>query len=182
MVAIHHFCEWSLTLSRNCRHFLRFAFKVVLASTAVYWTNQWEVWSHLDENKKRTYEQLLDCSKAIIRQNTPDALKFQVILHGAAREFVLSAFAVHQTHTPPTNPMSAQRLFPLILCVDPLQIPTFVNKDLCALTTHYYNQGVLNTFDFLVNIPTKACSLYDTVADQLNAPPQKAAAASKWTE
>lgn len=105
-----------------------------------------------------------------------------IIAHGAAREFRAVRICRAPEHTPATNPMSAQRLFPLILSVDPLQIPAFVNKDLCALTTHYYNQGVLNTFDFLVNIPTKACSLYDTVADQLNAPPQKAATASKWTE
>lgn len=50
----------------------------MLTSTVVYWTNQWEVWSQLDVNKKRTYEQLLSCSKAIIQKNTPEALKLQV--------------------------------------------------------------------------------------------------------
>lgn len=55
----------------------RFTFKVVLASTAVYWTNQWEVWSQLT-SKEPAYQQLITCSKALISQNTPNSLKFQV--------------------------------------------------------------------------------------------------------
>ncbi|XP_055315017.1 uncharacterized protein LOC129575427 [Sitodiplosis mosellana] len=56
---------------------LKFAFKVVIASTAVYWTNQLEVWSQLSR-KERAYDKLIACAKAYIAKNTPDSLKLKV--------------------------------------------------------------------------------------------------------
>lgn len=64
--------------SNKCSiHFYRLAFKVVITSTAVYWTNQLEVWSTLS-SKDRAYDQILSCAKAMVAKNTPDSLKFQV--------------------------------------------------------------------------------------------------------
>lgn len=57
--------------------FIRLAFKVVLTSTAIYWTNQLEVWSKLSQNE-RQYDRLIACAKHMIRQNTPNQLKFEV--------------------------------------------------------------------------------------------------------
>lgn len=44
---------------------------------------------------------------------------------------------------------------------------------LCATTNHYYNRGVLTTFDAISNLPQTICGLYDKAIDQLNIPPQK---------
>lgn len=50
---------------------------MILTSTAVYWTNQLEVWSPLSE-KKRAYDCAIAQSKKLINQYKPDALKFEV--------------------------------------------------------------------------------------------------------
>lgn len=42
---------------------------------------------------------------------------------------------------------------------------------LCATVNHYYNQGVMKTFDGISNLPNTIASLYDKAVDQLNAPP-----------
>lgn len=55
----------------------RFAFKVVITSTVVYWTNQLEVWSQLSQ-KERAYDKLIGCAKALIAKNTPGSLKLKV--------------------------------------------------------------------------------------------------------
>lgn len=52
------------------------------------------------------------------------------------------------------------------------QLPNVVNQDLCAKTNHYYNQGVLNTFDFIIRLPETCGNLYNKGLDLLNAPPQ----------
>lgn len=59
---------------------IRLAFKVVITSTAIYWTNQLEVWSTLS-SKGRAYDQVIACSKAYICKNTPESLKLQVSVH-----------------------------------------------------------------------------------------------------
>lgn len=46
-----------------------------------------------------------------------------------------------------------------------------MDSNLCATTNYYYNQGVLNTFDFILNVPSNVGSLYKKAVDQLNAPP-----------
>lgn len=56
----------------------RFVFKVVITSTAVYYTNQLEIWSALSR-KERAYDQLISCAKQYIAKNTPDTLKLKVI-------------------------------------------------------------------------------------------------------
>lgn len=58
-------------------------------------------------------------------------------------------------------------------------MPKIVNSDLCATTNYYYNKSVLNTFDFIVNLPTKVGNLYDKSLEQLNTPPQKSAETKK---
>lgn len=52
-------------------------FKVVITSTAVYYTNQLEIWSVLSR-KERAYDQLISCAKQYIAKNTPDSLKLKV--------------------------------------------------------------------------------------------------------
>lgn len=58
-------------------YYFRLAFKVVITSTAVYWTNQLEVWSALS-SKDRAYDRVISCAKKYITKNTPDSLKLQV--------------------------------------------------------------------------------------------------------
>ncbi|XP_031619777.1 uncharacterized protein LOC116338565 [Contarinia nasturtii] len=104
---------------------LKLAFKVVIASTAIYWTNQLEIWSQLSR-KERAYDQLLACAKAYIAKNTPDSLKLKV------------------------QKVQDDKLM------------------LCATTNHYYNQGVISTFEALTNLPKTVGSLYDEALKQLN--------------
>lgn len=74
-----------------CMFFRRLAFKVVIASTAVYWTNQLEVWSTLS-SKERAYEQMIACAKAYICKNTPESLKLQVSIEKRTLDFKIASF------------------------------------------------------------------------------------------
>lgn len=60
--------------------------------------------------------------------------------------------------------MSQSRAIELIVH---FQLPNVVNQDLCAKTNHYYNRGVLNTFEFLSKLPEKSSNLYKCAAKQL---------------
>lgn len=79
-------CWWksllilSLFFRLFCVDISRLALKVVVTSTAVYWTNQLEVWSALS-SKERAYDQIISCAKQYITKNTPDSLKLQVNSH-----------------------------------------------------------------------------------------------------
>lgn len=42
---------------------------------------------------------------------------------------------------------------------------------LCATTNYYYNQGVINTFEALSNLPQTISGLYEQAVAQLNAAP-----------
>lgn len=46
---------------------------------------------------------------------------------------------------------------------------------LCATTNHYYNRGVINTFEGIVNLPKTIAGLYDKAVEQLNAAQTKPA-------
>lgn len=61
----------------NLFNYYRFAFKVVITSTAIYYTNQLEIWSELSR-KERAYDQLISCAKQYIAKNTPESIKLKV--------------------------------------------------------------------------------------------------------
>lgn len=58
--------------------YFRFAFKVVIASTAVYYTNQLEIWEPLSQ-QERAYDKAAAEVQKLINENKPKWLKLEVI-------------------------------------------------------------------------------------------------------
>lgn len=57
--------------------FSRFALKVIVASTAVYYTKQLEIWEPLS-HEERAYDRAIAEVAKLINENKPEALKLQV--------------------------------------------------------------------------------------------------------
>lgn len=51
---------------------------------------------------------------------------------------------------------------------------------MCATTNHYYNQGVINTFAAISNLPKTVGGLYDQAIAQLNAVQTPETKPAKW--
>lgn len=50
------------------------------------------------------------------------------------------------------------------------QVPAVLKStDMCATTNYYYNKGVTNAFEGLVNLPKTVGNLYSSAAAKLNA-------------
>lgn len=142
----------------------------MITSTAVYWTNQLEVWSALS-SKERAYDQVISCAKQYIRKNTPDSLKLQVSIR--CNYTPLQWMYPSTTHE---NRMCLITKHLYILQVQKVQDDKLL---LCATVNQYYNQGVMSTFSGVSNLPSTICGLYNKAVQQLNTPPAAASTAKK---
>lgn len=58
--------------------FSRFAFKVVIGSTAIYYTRELEIWEPLS-HEERAYDKAFAEAKKFINENKPASLNLEVI-------------------------------------------------------------------------------------------------------